>query len=156
MIILAPFAPEYELAKERFGSEHKIILLGIGPRNALARLQKLGIPSWASNLMLFGFAGSNNLDVGTEVYANKSLIHQFHADFQDEPHILRRPDIEGAPEFGVPCYSSSDFVVETKVEEDAIFDMELAFLTTCYPNITAWRIVSDKLSLQQFDEFLGR
>lgn len=153
MIILAPFAPEYEIAKKRFGLYHEVILLGVGPRNAMETLLELKLPRYANNLMLFGFAGSNTLPMDTEVFVTESYLHQFHGSYDDKPCILRRPEIEGAPEIGVPCYSSSDFVVETKVKEPAIFDMELAFLTLFHPNITSWRIVSDNLNLQEFEDY---
>ncbi len=153
MIILTPFMPEYKLAMERFGSEHEVVLLGIGPRNPIRKLLRLGIDLKAQ-MMLFGFAGSNLLVPGTEVFVTKSYIHQFYGSFDDCPDFLKRPEINGAPELGVPCFSSSDFVVKTKMTDPAIFDMELGFLTTFCPNLSSWRIVSDNLNLQQFEHFI--
>lgn len=155
MVILAPMPAEYTIAKDRFGFSHDIIWLGVGPRNALRAVTEMGI-SPDSQVMLFGFAGSNYLPVGTEVYVTKSYLHQLNASYEDAPAVLKKPDLKGVPELGVPCYSSSDFVVETKVIEPSIFDMELGFLTPFFPNLSCWRIVSDNLNLHDFDEFLGR
>lgn len=153
MIILTPMKEEFDLAVKKFGSEHKIVHIGVGPRNALKSLIGLGLPRCTDNLMLFGYAGSNILPKGVEVFVTESYLHQYSgADYSDPPCKLMRPKIENAPRFGVPCYSSSDFVTATKIDEPAIFDMELAFLTALYPMITAWRVVSDALDLKEFYE----
>ena len=157
MIILAPFAPEYELAKERFSLWHEVILLGVGPRNAVETLLDMNIPRYADNLMLFGYAGSNTLPIGTEVFVTESYLHQFNgSDYEDYPRKLTRPNIKGAPELGVPCYSSSDFVTATNTKEPAVFDMELGFLTSLFPRITAWRIVTDHLNVEEFKKYYDR
>ncbi len=151
MIILTPMKEEYQEAQKRFGSQHKIVLLGVGPRNAMDTLLELGLPRYADNLMLFGYAGSNVLEKYTEVFVTNSYLHQYYgAEYDDPPCELSRPEIEGVPELGVPCYTSSDFVIETDIIEPVIFDMELAFLTILHPRITAWRIVSDPLNLEEF------
>ena len=156
MIILTPTKFEYEIARERFKDpEHEIILSGIGPRNVKRLHGQLEIPRSAP-LMLFGFAGSNLLSKGTEVYVTESHLHRLTANYVDEPVSLSKPDLPGVPELGVPCYSSADFVTETNLIEPAIFDMELAFLTVDFPHITAWRIVSDNLSLKEFYGYLGK
>ncbi len=157
MIILTPMKEEYEIAQERFGLNHKIILLGVGPRNALNTLLELKLPRYADNIMLFGYAGSKTLPVGTEVFVTESYIHQHYgANYEDPPCRLIRPKIEGVPELGVPCYSSSDFVTESDIKESAIFDMELGFVTILHPRVTCWRRVSDGLKLDEFYETIRK
>lgn len=155
MVILTPMVEEYRIARERFRRpEDEIILAGVGPRNILNGLLRHQVPR-DMPIVLFGFAGSNSLDIGTEVYATKSFLHHPTVPYVDEPEVLKRPELPGAPEMGVPCYSSADFVSFAEVDEPAIFDMELGFLTTVYSNVSAWRIVSDHLSLDEFREYLN-
>ena len=155
MVILAPMAAEYSIAKDRFGFAHDVVWTGVGPRNILKVITEMHFDP-ETPMVLFGFAGSNCLPIGIEVFVTKSYIHQFNASYEDDPAVLKKPDLKGVPKLGVPCYSSSDFVVETKVLEPAIFDMELGFLTPFFPNLSAWRIVSDNLNLDAFGEFLER
>lgn len=156
LVILTPFAREFEMAKARFGDRHEIVQTGVGPRNIIKTLLSLSelIPFHKHDLMLFGFAGSNTLPVGTEVFVTESHMHQFNAEYSDTPGKLNKPKVEGVPSLGVPCYTSSDFVTETNVSEPAIFDMELGFLTELFPNITCWRIVSDNLDSVAFNNFV--
>lgn len=155
MVILTPMAAEYAIAKDRFGCANDVIWTGVGPRNILKVVTEMHLDP-ETPMMLFGFAGSNRLPIGTEVFVTKSYLHQLNASYEDEPAVLKKPDLRNVPELGVPCYSSSDFVLETKVLEPAIFDMELGFLTPFFSNLCAWRIVSDNLNLDAFDQFLGR
>lgn len=156
MIILTPTTYEFQIARERFKeSDQEIILAGVGPRNMKRLLSQLEIPR-NTPIMIFGFAGSNSLKVGTEVYVTESYLYFETATYGDDPASLSRPNLPGAPELGVPCYSSTDFVTRSNLIQPAIFDMELGFLTVDFPQITAWRIVSDNLSLNEFNDFVGR
>ena len=51
------------------------------------------------------------------------------------------------------CYTSIDFVTETKIKEPVIFDMELAFIAGMgFEHIRAVKKVSDNLSLKEYEE----
>ena len=161
MIILTAMQQEYEIARKLFGTDYEIRRIGVGPRNAIRAAKRLldeRVPC-NTEVMLFGFAGSNNLPLGTFVYASDSAMHCPLAKYEDpfeQMMPLARPSLPNAPTLGVPCFTSADFVTETRVCSPAIFDMELGFMAELWPSITAWRIVSDNLDGDEFKEFLAQ
>lgn len=63
MIVVVATDEEYKVAKERFKGK-KIIKTGVGGINVIQALRK--IPKW-KRIINFGYCGSNNIPVGTEV-----------------------------------------------------------------------------------------
>jgi hypothetical protein len=53
----------------------------------------------------------------------------------------------------VPCYTSNDFVLQTNIKEPVVFDMELAYILALgFKNVESIKIVSDNLSLKEYEE----
>ena len=54
---------------------------------------------------------------------------------------------------GVEC-RTADFIVENSgIDYPCLFEMELFYIYKRFPNIVAYKIVSDNLSHQQFEKF---
>ena len=52
----------------------------------------------------------------------------------------------------VPCYTSNDFVLETKIKDPVVFDMELAYILALgFEEVESIKIVSDNLSLKEYE-----
>ena len=160
MIILTAMRREYQLARRVFGDEHEIRNIGVGPRNAIRAAKRLMDEKVPCNteVMMFGFVGSNVLPKGTHVYANLSSFHNPVAKYEHgvDGLPLSRPNLEGAPTEGYPCFTSADFVTATNIRSPAIFDMELAFFAELWPHVTCWGIVSDNLNGEEFEEFVSQ
>ena len=160
MIILTAMKREYELARKVFGDKYEIRNIGVGPRNAIRAAKRLIDEGVACNteVMMFGFVGSNVLPKGTQVYASASSFHNPVAKYENgiDGLPLDRPKLESAPAQGVPCFTSTDFVTSTNIKSPAIFDMELGFFAEIWPNVTCWGIVSDNLDGEEFEEFVER
>lgn len=65
--------------------------------------------------------------------------------------------VEDEPEYKLNggtyiCYTSDDFVLHTDITEPVVFDMELyAILSMGFTNVTAIKIISDNLSLEEYE-----
>lgn len=134
---------EYKLAKKRF-KHHLIVKTGVGGINVIRKLKRF--PKWLK-IINFGYAGSNVIPAGTEVNVCVSLLHHPNVDYEEPIYRLKFKD----PEKDVICFTSNDFVLETKYKEPVVFDMELAYIMALgFKNVTSIKIVSDNLSLKEY------
>lgn len=138
MIVVAT-KHEYGPAKERFKDE-EIVITGVGGLNVVKTL--MDYPK-DTPIINFGYVGSNKLPIGTEVKVGRCRLYHPNVAY-DEPDYK----LDGS----VPCYTSNDFVLETRIEEPCIFDMELAHIMALgFTNVRSIKIVSDNLSLKEYE-----
>ena len=52
----------------------------------------------------------------------------------------------------VDCYTSNDFVLQTTLQQPVVFDMELNTICALGFDVVSYKIVSDNLSLKQYEE----
>ena len=120
-----------------------VIVTGIGAVNVMAALDGL---DRSTPLLNVGYAGSRTVPVGERVRIGKVALHHPNADYDE-----RTFDLGG----DVPCYTSSDFVVESVCKESCVYDMELAYILAMgFTDVIAEKVVSDNLSMAQFEELI--
>lgn len=147
MIVVAT-DEEYALAKKRFKG-HKIVKTGVGGTNVIEKLRKY--PKW-TKIINFGYVGSNNIPIGTEVNVSISYLYHKNVDFEESIYHLKHKNYTN----DVICLTSNDFVTHTKIKEPVVFDMELAYICALgFKNIKSIKIVSDNLSLKQYEQKVG-
>ena len=143
MIVVAT-DEEYALAKKVF-KRHKIVKTGIGGVNVLKRLKH--IPRWLK-ITNFGYVGSNVLPIGTKIRVKECKLYHPNVEYEEPTFQL-----DGF----VNCYTSNDFVLKTDIEEDCVFDMELAYILAMgFKRVESIKIVSDNLSLKQYEEEINK
>lgn len=139
MIIVAT-DEEYKLAKKRFKGQ-EIVKTGVGGINILNTLKEAD--KW-QKLTNFGYVGSNIIPIGTEVRIGECRLYHPNVEYE-EPIYKLNGDIT--------CYTSNDFVLETKIKNPVVFDMELAYILALgFKNVESIKIVSDNLSLKKYEE----
>ena len=123
------------------GDKKDALVTGAGPLNVIEALRSFPRDMQIHNV---GYAGSNNIPIGTR--CRIGMVHQYHPNAEyDDMHYCLDGDI--------PCYSACDFVTETDIKEDAVFDMELAYILALgFTKVTAEKIVSDNLSMEEFNK----
>ena len=128
-------------AKKRF--KHQLIIkTGVGGLNIIHKLRH--IPRW-HRIINFGYVGSNCIPIGTEVIVGSCSLDHPNCDYISPNYILE--------EYGVHCYTSNDFVLESDVVNPCIYDMELAYIMALgFKKVKSIKIVSDNLSLKQYEE----
>lgn len=141
-IIVVATDEEYKLAKKRF--KHQIIIkTGVGGINVIRKLRRL--PKWIK-IINFGYAGSNNLPIGTEVRIG-FCMHYHKTVFDEKAYIV------GKKTDYMWCLTSDEFVEEYSGRESVVFDMELAYILALgFKRVESIKIVSDNLSLKQYEE----
>lgn len=139
MIVVATYE-EYKLAQERFKG-HKIVKTGVGGINIYQALKN---ENKGQKILNFGYVGSNNIAIGTEVKIGRCKLYHPNVEYE-EPEFKLNGD--------VPCYTSNDFVLETKIKEPVVFDMELAYILALgFEDVESIKIVSDNLSLKEYEK----
>jgi hypothetical protein len=139
MIVVAT-EEEYKLAQQRFND--KIIKTGVGALNVINKLKDLDRNAPIIN---FGYVGSNNIKVGTEMQIAKSKLYHPNVEYKEQEYKLEST--------GTTCYTSNDFVLNTDIKEPVVFDMELAYIMALgFKNVKSIKIVSDNLSLKEYEE----
>ena len=141
-LIVVATDKEYKLAKKRF--KHRIIITtGVGGINVVRKLKRL--PKWLK-ITNFGYVGSNNIPIGTEVKVRWCKLYHPCVEYKEPIFVL------GVHE-GVPCYTSNDFVLETPINQPSVFDMELAYILALgFKRVESIKIVSDNLSLKEYEK----
>ena len=163
MIYVVATEHERKLAEELGAKE--VIVTGVGGINAIRALKDVPRDEAIYNV---GYVGSNVLDVGTWAKVGRVQIHRRNVEYDEEPIELTEWAEEiilgGTSENGdfqlvpsemeqVDCYTSSDFVLETDIEEPVVFDMELAYIAAMgFREIYALKKVSDNLSLHEYEK----
>jgi hypothetical protein len=139
MIVVAT-DEEYKLAKKRFKG-HKIVKTGVGGINILNALKEA---NKGQKIVNFGYVGSNVIPIGTEVRVGESKLYHPNVEYEEPTYKL---------DGDITCYTSNDFVLNTDIKEPVVFDMELAYILALgFKNVESIKIVSDNLSLSQYEE----
>ena len=139
MIVVAT-EKEHEIAKIKFPGE-QILVTGVGALNVIKALD--GIDR-NTEIINYGFAGSNKLAIGTEHRVSVCSLYHPNVDYGELIFGL---------DGDIPCYTSNDFVLETKLDFPCLFDMELAYILALgFTNVKSIKVVSDSLSLSQYEE----
>lgn len=132
-------AMEDELALVDECDRDQCIVTGVGPLNVFRSLADL---DRNEPIMNIGYAGSNSIPVGVRVHVGSCQLYHPNADF-DSPVY----DLCG----DIPCFTSSDFVINTNVEDPCVFDMELAYILAMgFKNVEADKVVSDNLDYNEY------
>lgn len=142
MIVVVATDEEYKLARKRF--KHKIIIkTGVGGVNVIRKLRK--IPKWIK-IINFGYVGSNNIPIGTEIIVGECRLYHPNVIYNEIEYMLDK-------ESTIKCFTSNDFVLETDLKKPCVFDMELAYICALgFKNIKSIKIVSDNLSLKEYEK----
>lgn len=139
MIVVAT-EEEYILAKKRF-KHHLIIKTGVGGINVIRKLKHL--PK-GLKIINFGYVGSNVIPIGTEIRVGECKLYHPNVEYQEPTYKL---------DGDIICYTSNDFVLKTDIKDQCVFDMELAYIMALgFKNVTSIKIVSDNLSLKDYEE----
>jgi len=140
MIVVAT-DEEYKLAKKRF-KHHKIIQTGVGGINVIEKLKHY--PKWLK-IINFGYVGSNNIPIGTEIKVGESRLYHPNVIYNEKEYKLDK-------ESTIKCFTSNDFVLNTDIKKPCVFDMELAYICALgFKRIESIKIVSDNLSLKEYE-----
>lgn len=142
MIVVVATDEEYKLARKRF--KHKIIIkTGVGGVNVIRKLRK--IPKWIK-IINFGYVGSNNIPIGTEIIVGECRLYHPNVIYNEIEYMLDK-------ESTIKCFTSNDFVLKTDLKKPCVFDMELAYICALgFKNIKSIKIVSDNLSLKEYEK----
>lgn len=141
MIVVAT-DEEYNIAQKRFKGQ-KIIKTGVGGINVIRKLKRL--PKWLK-ITNFGYCGSNNIPIGTEVNVSFCSLYHPNCDFVSPSYTLNKKG-------NIRCYTSNDFVLESDILSSCIFDMELAYILALgFKRVESIKIVSDNLSLKEYEK----
>lgn len=138
MIVVAT-DEEYKLAKKRF-KHHLIVKTGVGGINVIRKLKHF--PKWLK-IINFGYVGSNVISIGTEIRVGSCRLYHPNVEYEEPTYKL---------DGDITCYTSNDFVLNTNIKEPVVFDMELAYILALgFKNVESIKIVSDNLSLKQYE-----
>lgn len=139
MIVVVATEEEKKIAKLRF-KHIPVIVTGVGATNVIRKLKRY--PKFIK-IINFGYTGSNNLEIGTEVEIGECEI--LHENVEFKTPIFKLPG-------KIKCYTANDFVVSTKIKVPCVFDMELAYILALgFKNVKSTKIVSDNLSLKDYE-----
>lgn len=143
MLIVIAEKEELKLVEELGYKDYPVLITGVGGLNVIDALKDLPRDTEILNI---GYCGSNNLEIGSKVMIGFVRTHHNVADFKEVPLSC----ITDGGIKRVDCYTSTDFVINTTIKEDCVFDMELAFIRAIMPNTRAIKVVSDNLSHKQY------
>ena len=129
---------EEKLAKQNFNLP--IIKTGVGAGNVIQKLKNLDPKTKIINI---GFAGSNNLKVGSIYKVKNSRLYHPNVEYDEITYNLGGE---------VDCYTSNDFVLQTKLTEGVMFDMELYTICALGFEVESYKIVSDNLLLSDYEK----
>lgn len=140
MVVIA--MPE-EAALVRGNGNQEPLVTGVGGMNVYEALRDFPRDTPIHNV---GYAGSNQLPVGTRCRVGTVLAYHPNATFQEPEYHL---------DGDTPCFTAGDFVTSTDIKEPCVFDMELAYILAMgFTNVTAEKVVSDNLSATEFENFV--
>lgn len=144
MIVAIASENERKLVEELGYGDCPVVITGIGGVNVIRALKNI---SKDEKIVNIGYAGSNHLPIGEKVVVGRSAL--LHELFQYEEEIGNTIDF---PNHKTICYTSTDFVVKTKIEEPCVFDMEFAFICAMFKHVKAIKVVSDNLDLHTYEK----
>lgn len=144
MIIVIAEKEELKLVEELGYINYPIIITGVGGVNVINALKDISRDEYIINI---GYAGSNKLPINTQVEVR--CCHTYHpsVDFYENSFkVLSNNN-------SYDCYTSTDFVTNTNIEEPCVFDMELAFICALgFKQVRSIKVVSDTLDLKEYRE----
>lgn len=150
MLIVIAEKEELKLVDELGYKDYPVLITGVGGVNVIRALKSFPRDTEILNI---GYAGSNNLPVGTKVVVGSCNTYNEIAKFYE-----KTPAIDLIEETKIfvrcPCYTSTDFVTHTNKKETCVFDMELAFICALFDNVSAIKVVSDNLDIKEYREKL--
>lgn len=138
---------EYDNLREYVPKNERVIITGEGYANVIRSLKDLDEDE--NVIINIGYCGSNNLPVGTVVRVKN--CYSYHPIFGDSMKYKDKSYLCD-PAGRYDCYSSGDFVVQTDIKEPCVFDMELYAICSLGFKTIAIKIVSDNLSLHDYDK----
>jgi len=131
---------EYGIVKKL--TKKPVLKLGIGSANVIESLKNV---DKGTKLINIGYAGSNCLPVGSMVKVKNSFLYHPIADYNyKEPNYCLTGDVD--------CYTSGDFVISTDIKTPVVFDMELNTICALGFKVDSYKIVSDNLSTDQYEQ----
>lgn len=142
---------EFPLVKKFGYDTYPVVITGEGGYNAINALKHL---DRGTKILNIGYCGSNHFKRGQVVKID--LVHTCHdrASFSDGCFLVL--DVKCNAECkSVTCYTSSDFVTSTTIEEPCVFDMELAYICAYFDNVASLKVVSDNLNKEEFDQWVS-
>lgn len=117
----------------------KVIQTGVASSNVIEALKNL---DKSIHIINVGFAGSNNIPVGSIVKVKNSYLYHPNVTFKEKSYNL-------GGQFD--CYTSNDFVLKTNLKDPVVFDMELNTICALGFEVESYKIVSDNLSLNDYE-----
>lgn len=148
MIVVIAQPEEIKLVKELGLQEYPIIITGVGGVNVINALKHIPKDEYIFNV---GYAGSNNIEIGTKVAITSAETLHEKANFMEKSLGCY---VEAIGNKLAPCYTSTDFVTHTDIKEDCVFDMELAYICAMFDKVYSIKFVSDNLNKKEYDDHL--
>lgn len=140
VLVVVATPQEYNLALETFNvNKNRILITGVGGTNVIKALKNIPL---TTKILNFGYAGSNSIPVGTIVKIKSSQIYHPNCEYVEDIYLL---------DGDIPCYTSSDFVLQTDIKEPVVFDMELAYICAMGFNVSSIKVVSDNLNYKDYE-----
>lgn len=146
MLIVVAEKEELKLVDEFGYEDYPVLIMGVGGVNVIRALKNFPRDTKILNI---GYAGSNNLPVGTKVVVNSCSTYNEIANFYEKKNTFTTIDFD-KKFLRCPCYTSTDFITHTNKKESCVFDMELAFICALFDNVSAIKVVSDNLNLEDY------
>lgn len=146
MLIVIAEKEELKLVEELGYIGQPIIITGVGGMNVIEALKDLPRDTEIINI---GYCGSNHFEVGKIIEVITVETNHTKAKFCEALNFL---EVNDEYDDVATCYTSTDFVTETNIEEPCIFDMELAFIRAMFPKTRAIKVVSDNLNKKEYKE----
>ena len=144
MLVVIASKNEEKLVREFGYADNPILITGVGGVNVIKALKN--VPS-DEEIVNIGYAGSNHIAVGSKVVVGKATL--LHESVEYEEEICKTIDFEKSD---VTCYTSTDFVTKTNIQEPCVFDMELAYICAMFDNVKSIKLVSDNLDLHEYEK----
>ena len=148
MLIVIAEKEELKLVEELGYSNYPVLITGVGGMNVIEALKDI---SRDTEILNIGYCGSNHYEVGTRLQIIAVGTNHEKAQFTERIKPLN-VKLNEKYDDTAPCYTSTDFVTKTKIKEDCVFDMELAYIRALFDNVWAIKVVSDNLNKKQYKE----
>jgi len=141
MIVVATEA-EYNKFKS---DKEETIMTGVGYANVYKALADIPRDTHIINI---GYAGSNNIPIGTACTIGE--CRHYHPNVSYDEPVYKLPGNH-------VCFTSDDFVLNTDIKTPVVFDMELyAILSMGFTHVTAIKIISDNLSIEEYEAKINK
>ena len=143
MIVIAT-KDEIGLAKKYNKNDEEIIITGVGGLNIIEKLKDI---DKSTEILNVGYAGSNIIERGKEVIIGEVSLYHPNVEYIEPTYKLGGT---------TRCLTSNDFVLETNIKEEVVFDMELAYILALgFKNVKSIKIVSDNLSYEEYENSIN-